>query len=94
MSAETRAQVLGAVQARYGAAEDPVARLSAWVDRCGLFAADEPAPRLVARALIEGADLPEVLARLRAAFPEAAVAAQQDDVAAFCEGSIFSALRA
>jgi hypothetical protein len=87
LSAETRAQVLSTMRARYGEAEDPVARLSRWVDSCGQFEPDDLASRTVARALVEGAAPAERLARLAAIGP-----ATPEEVASFCAGSIFSAL--
>jgi hypothetical protein len=87
LSAETRSQVLSTMRAHYDEAEDPVARLSRWVDSSGLFDEEDLASRTAARALVEGAASGERLARLAAIGP-----ATPEELASFCAASIFSPL--
>lgn len=87
MSAETRDQVFTTLRQRYGAGDDPVLRLSRWVDSCGMFAPEDQASRVVAKSLIEGLDLPQIQERLR---PVAS--ASVAEIESFRAESLFSAL--
>jgi len=87
MSAETRDQVFSTLRQRYGAGDDPVARLSRWVDSCGVFTPEDQASRIVAKSLVEGLDVPRIQERLR---PVASATAAE--IEAFRADSLFSAL--
>jgi len=88
MSAETRDQVLSTLRMKYGPEDDPVSRLSRWVESCRLFDAGDLASRTVARALVEGTTPVERLARVRAVSP----AVTAEVLTSFCADSIFSPL--
>jgi hypothetical protein len=84
MSAETRDQVLATMRARYGDADDPVGRLSRWVDSSRIFDRDDAAGRAAAQALAEGVPPRD---RVRAVSP-----ATPEQIDAFCAGSLFAPL--
>lgn len=87
MSAETRAQVLSTLRARYGEADDPVARLSRWVESSRIFDRGDAAGRAAAQALVDGTAPPERHARVRAVS-----SATPEQIDAFCAGSLFAPL--
>jgi hypothetical protein len=88
MLAERRDGVLELLRARH---PDPVARLHRWIDESGLFAEGDAALPHLAHAMVDGADVDGLVARLERRFG-AGIAAQREAIARYAEQSIFAVL--
>ena len=86
--AERRDQVLSLLKER----GDPIVQLHGFVEGAGLFAPDEEASAIIARALIDGEGRAGAIDRLVAEYGSELVSSQRDEVARYCEESIFAPL--
>jgi len=87
--AERRAELLAFVATRHA---DPVARLHRFLDEAGLFAPDEEASLLIARALLDGEGAEGALERLAAAYGGEAVVGREEDVRRYAARSMMAVL--